>query len=327
MNGEECKNCGSREAQSILRAPAFDSDKVAFARTYSVNRCSRCGIVSSVDVQSEDLEAAYRQDYYGASNAKFGGGIEGLIRLLARRRARGILQQWRDRSGRVGSNPKVLDIGCGRGTLLTAFLELGADAIGIERADFPLDPNLPISRETLDSDRFSQSRFDVVVIWHVLEHLGGTAQQLRLIRDHMQDDGLLVLAVPNFNSRQRRWFGGAWFHLDQPRHLVHLEDDWLIRELTEKGFLIETVSHIDWLQNCYGFIQSALNQLFPSRLNRLYRLLKYSDEKPLKHLLAKIGWCVPAGLLMPFAVAECLYSGAFGSGATIKLTARLAEKK
>ena len=327
MNGGRCKNCGNSETQPVLRVPAFDSDKTAFAQVYSVDRCSRCGVASSVDVQSHDLEEAYRQDYYGASDAKFSRAIEGTIRFLARRRARGILEQWRARSGSAGPNPKVLDIGCGRGTLLTAFLELGADAMGIERAGFPLDPNLPISRETLDSDRFSQCRFDIVVIWHVLEHMGGTDQQLQLIRDHMRDDGLLVLAVPNFSSRQRRWFGEAWFHLDQPRHLVHLEDEWLIKKLTEKGYLIETVGHIDWLQNCYGFIQSALNKLFPSRLNRLYRLLKYSDEKPLTHVLAKSGWCVLAGLLVPFAVAECLYSGAFGSGATVSLTARVTGKK
>ena len=55
--------------------------------------------------------------------------------------------------------------------------------------------------------------------------------------------GLVLVSVPNFGSWQRRLFGGAWYHLDLPRHRVHFATATLERALRAAGFDEVVLSH------------------------------------------------------------------------------------
>lgn len=329
MTLRTCKNCGESDVESLLSAPDFDSESLYVARRFLLARCSACGIISSVDVTLADIDQAYHMEYYRSNQAKFSWLIESIIDGFAKRRAHRIIRQWRTERTRPEdrrADPHVLDIGAGRGTHLKAFIAAGAVAEGIERSDFPLDPDLPLTREPLDSAYFAGRRFDIILIWHVLEHLDAIDKQLESIVDHLAPGGLLVIAVPNYGSQQRRWFNEYWFHLDQPRHVVHLEPDWLSARLVQRGLKIQQVDYLDWLQNCYGFIQSALNIFFPSQFNRLYRLLKFGENLWVgNRILAILPWSVPTVLLLPLATIECLWNSWRQAGATLTMSARLTD--
>jgi SAM-dependent methyltransferase len=115
--------------------------------------------------------------------------------------------------------------------------------------------------------------FDVVILWHVLEHFSSPGEALRRCHELLRPGGLLVVAVPNFASLQARVAGPEWFHLDVPRHYVHFGLPVLTRTLEGQGFRVDSVSHFGFEQNPYGWMQSLLNRA-GFRRNLLYDLLK-----------------------------------------------------
>jgi len=311
----KCLNCGSEHLQKRFDAPLFDYPE----QLSPLNACLDCGMVVSSPIPEEELAGAYDSTYYGSADKKFSGLIEDLISRLQQRQAENIIQCWTERAGSSRS-PKVLDIGCGRGVLLKAFQAAGAEAIGMEREGFDVPHDLQdvVFTGNLDQAQFADGQFDIIVLWHVLEHIENIEDLLARINRHLKTDGMLVLAVPNFESLQAKLFRGNWFHLDLPRHRVHIEASWLIKKLSDDGYHIAKVSHIDFTQNIYGFIQSALNVLRPKSGNQLYKLLRRGSNGSWVTLAL---WLIPAGLLAPLALLELMIASLMKRGATISVFA------
>jgi len=63
--------------------------------------------------------------------------------------------------------------------------------------------------------------FDVITMWHVLEHVHGLDERMEKIRKVLSPDGTLVIAVPNSESWDATHYGKFWAAYDLPRHLYH----------------------------------------------------------------------------------------------------------
>lgn len=313
---EFCYNCGENEFTILYSARSFDSDQ----KEYKLGRCKSCNLVNTLAASKVELSSAYSQSYYRSSTSKFTWIIEYVLSFLTKIQAIRFLNNWRKRSN-MQYIPSVLDIGCGRGKLLHEFDCLGAKTQGLERQEFPkneLNSNVYIGE--LTDTFFDSKKFDIVILWHVLEHLENTESLISDIVKHMNSNANLIISVPNFNSFQQRIFGQHWFHLDLPRHLIHLEPDWLVSRLKSQGLTIERASNFDPVQNCYGFIQSALNYLSPENSNEFYKMLQYGpQQKNIKFVF----FCFAAALLTPFAILESILSSIAKSGSTITIIARL----
>ncbi len=307
-----CVACGAVEHRVILRARDFDRGETPF----SLERCTGCGLVRTAPRPSgAELARWYAHDYYGGGTRKFARPVERLVRALQGGRARWLAKLARPDRG-AG---RVLDVGCGRGTLLTGFVELGWEAHGVERAEFDaaaLPRGATIHRGDLEALPLDEASFDLVVFWHVLEHLPDPAAALRRASELLKNGGLLALAVPNHGSFQARRFGRHWLHLDLPRHLHHFELTTLRALVAEAHLKPCRTSTRAFEQDVFGFVQSFLNAVTPGRPNRLYSRLEGQrvDLGVVQPLLAV--------LASPIAVAEHLVAGALGRGATLTLLAK-----
>ena len=70
-------------------------------------------------------------------------------------------------------------------------------------------------------DAVSEKQFDVVTLWHVLEHLPDLEETVGVIQGLVKPGGVLVIAVPNFKSADAKKYGRFWAAYDVPRHLWH----------------------------------------------------------------------------------------------------------
>ena len=261
-----------------------------------------------------ELEAAYSQEYYSSTDAKFNPLIEAWTRYSGRRRAQNLLRQ----HGK-GAGLRVLDVGCGRGVLLHGFKEAGADVLGIEREGAGFDQIDGIENLSLDDLLEAGRRFDLIVIWHVLEHLPDPVDCLRKCRQLLVDGGSLFIEVPNFASFQSRLFKSNWFHLDLPRHLFHFTPGSLQKQLNAEGFELAASGTFSFDQNLYGFLQSALNAIPFLPANQLYGLLRGKIS-----LGALIGMLLYSPLLVILsapAVLELLLGAVIGRGAVVSVRA------
>ena len=326
VNSDSCRNCGASQSELLFQAGGFDQFGPQDLRKFEIRRCGGCGLVYTSDVSAAELDEAYSIDYYGSPSQKFSKIVEQVLQGLSLLRAKKIIKHWRDGSDSDG-HPSVLDIGCGRGNLLTDFRSLGASTVGIERPGFEVEEANSdfIHLGSLNDCEFAGRAFDIVTIWHVLEHLEDLNGFFSLVHNHTKKDGLLLVAVPNFSSLQQKLFGANWFHLDLPRHLMHFETHWLHKNLSENDFRIESVSHFDLVQNVYGFIQSSLNLMFPARPNEYYEMLKVNKGQIRKHKLRFAIYTVITFLLTPIALAECVFSAISKQGATVQVRARVSK--
>jgi SAM-dependent methyltransferase len=133
-----------------------------------------------------------------------------------------------------------LEIGCGDGHLLAALQALGWRVLGIERS---ADAAMEAQRRGVGACVADPTNLglpaassDLVIFWHVLEHLDDPHGALREARRLLRDGGRLVVAAPNLASWQARLLGSRWYHLDVPRHLFHFTPQTLERLLLETGF-------------------------------------------------------------------------------------------
>jgi hypothetical protein len=180
---------------------------------------------------------------------------------------------------------------------------------------------------SLSDPAYTDKKFDIIILWHVLEHLVEHERLLGEITHHQTKGGLLIIAVPNFDSLQQDIFSKYWFHLDLPRHLVHFDSNWLMQKLSERGYTIMSVSYMDPIQNIFGFIQSVLNTIAPHRLNDYYRLLKHGRRLTRNTVLPIIAWSSLAIVLLPFAILESVLGLLVRKGATVRIIAKLENEK
>ncbi len=233
---------------------------------YDIVRCRDCRLVFT-DARTapppSTLYPAFEQTDTTAQR-----GARSALSLFTLQRAR--LVEGAKSSGRL------LDYGAGSGAFARFMAGRGFEAVGLEPYSLGTtveEPNLRLVRAPLAKVKESLGKFDVITMWHVLEHLEHPVELLADLKSMLAPGGVLVVSVPNFASWQSEIFKGGWFHLDPPRHLIQFEPSTLEDCLRRAGFAV--ASQIPFLPEygTSGWIQSALNRVLPHK-NFLYEWVK-----------------------------------------------------
>ncbi len=207
--------------------------------------------------------------------------------------------------------------------MLSEFCNLGYKCYGLERENFSgqYDTRIEMIKKnsTIDTGLINK-QIDIVILWHVLEHLLEPNQVLREIYRILSDNGVLIISVPNIRSYQARIFRSHWFHLDLPRHVYHYSMKSILYLLKDSNFKIIQKHSFSFEHSVFGFIQSTFNKFFPSSKNRYYSLLK-EHSKSLSDYLKILIWSILALFCFPFALLELILSTLTGNGAVITVFA------
>lgn len=174
------------------------------------------------------------------------------------------------------SSGRLLDYGAGAGGFARFMAGRGFEAVGLEPYSLGTtveEPNLRLVRAPLASAKKELGQFDVITMWHVLEHVMNPVEVLGELRSMLKPGGVLIVSVPNFASWQSEVFKGGWFHLDPPRHVLQFEPDTLADCLHRAGYAVTDQAPFLPEYGTSGWIQSALNRVLPHK-NFLYEWVK-----------------------------------------------------
>ena len=126
----------------------------------------------------------------------------------------------------------LLDVGAGTGDFLLTAKRRDWDITGVEPNQ---DAKIRAQEKGIDLypslGMLTNSKYDVITLWHVLEHLPNLDDQIKQLLALLNEKGILVIAVPNFKSYDAQHYKNYWAAYDVPRHLWHFS-----KEAIEKLF-------------------------------------------------------------------------------------------
>ncbi len=117
---------------------------------------------------------------------------------------------------------RILDIGAGTGDFLAVAKKEGWQTIGVEPStkakSIAINKGVSFVESTTELENNS---FDVISMWHVLEHVPDLDKQIKELKRLLKPTGTLIVAVPNFKSFDAKQYGKFWAAYDVPIHFWH----------------------------------------------------------------------------------------------------------
>jgi 2-polyprenyl-3-methyl-5-hydroxy-6-metoxy-1,4-benzoquinol methylase len=158
----------------------------------------------------------------------------------------------------------LLDVGTGTGYFLHTCLHKGWNAAATEPDPQARQQALRRSCQTpVFVDVFDpclqDKRYQIITLWHVLEHIHSLDATLERLKQLLDKEGSLIVAVPNASSFDARWFGASWAAYDVPRHLYHFEPAQMQTLLQKHGLQIVAQKPM-WLDAFYISLLSTRYQ-------------------------------------------------------------------
>jgi 2-polyprenyl-3-methyl-5-hydroxy-6-metoxy-1,4-benzoquinol methylase len=214
------------------------SDFAATAQYFTLLRCTHCGLLATWPQPDEkNISAYYQFSHYtshtGIMPSRLMQNLYLMARKIAAKRKRKIIEKHA-----FGKN--LLDVGCGTGHFLREMKNAGWRVAGVEPAEVARKQAEQSLEQTIYTrlQELPKQPFQVITMWHVLEHIHHPDQTLRTCRELLVGDGLLVVAVPNYQSYDAQHYNHYWAGYDVPRHLWHFTSRAMELLLAQNGFTL-----------------------------------------------------------------------------------------
>jgi len=281
---KNCPVCGSRYLKKYLETKDYFFTKEKF----ELRRCSFCCLIFTNPRPSDDkLSRYYKTDKYLSHHSNKFTLISAIYKLVRNINIKNKYKLIKN----ICNQGDILDIGCGTGELITYLEQQGWNTIGVE----PDDDARNFAREKNNVEVYPLSfleennniSFDVITMWHVLEHVSDLHLRMRQIVQKLKKDGTLIIAVPNIASLDASFYGPFWAGLDVPRHLYHFNEKSLSLllqihkfEIVNKIPMTFDALYVSWLSEKYRestlpFLKGIIRGLISNR--NAYKSKEYSS--------------------------------------------------
>lgn len=226
--------------EKIIRCPVCNSDKLephskvvdhfGHKELFSLSICRTCETLLTNPRPTEKESVIYYKSNSYASHGDSRGYIFDkvyqTIQTINFGRKRAVLEKYT-------LNKTHLDYGCGTGSFIHYLQNKGWSVTGVEPDDKARSIAIERNRgihiyPSLDHLEKGVS-FSSISLFHVLEHVHQLRETMHKIISLLDDNGTLILALPNYNSLDSQYYKGYWAGLDVPRHLYHFSQKSIVQ--------------------------------------------------------------------------------------------------
>lgn len=215
---EECPVCGSSHFNNFMICQDYTVSQESFA----IVECKKCHFKFTNPRPSERNVGKYYQSeaYISHSNSKKGwiNRAYHLVRMYTLRQKLSLINSL------VKNNKTILDIGCGTGMFLKICKQNGWQVAGVEPDPGARNQAKELVQSSVEEDillAYDGKVFDVITMWHVLEHVHELEKVIIKLQKLLAPEGTIVVAVPNCESLDAKIYQEKWAAYDVPRHLYH----------------------------------------------------------------------------------------------------------
>ena len=269
MNVVHYSNCPVCNSDDIV-AVSESKDETVSKKLFQVWECKSCSVRFTQDVPgTNDIAPYYKSDAYISHSETAKGFINKLYHV-----ARSYTLASKKRLVQKNSsqrNGNLLDVGAGTGAFAAYMRNGGWTVTGLEPGATARENAKKLHNIELEPAehlfKLTHSSFDVITLWHVLEHVHSLHEYMNAFRKLLTNKGSLIVAVPNYTSYDATVYSGAWAAYDVPRHLYHFSPKSTKRLLHQHGFKLTGYKPM-WFDSFYV---SLLSERYITGKNRLLK--------------------------------------------------------
>lgn len=224
-----CPLCNSQNSTHYLSL----KDYFLSQEEFEIVRCNDCGLLyTNPRPEASKLQTYYDSKEYFSHQENSSGLIPRIYEFVKSFNLKRKLK-----IATTGKSVgKILDIGCGTGDFLLKAKQNNWEVSALEPNDHAREIaskrlNVPIIRPE-EISGLPDSSFDVITMWHVLEHVEGLQEEARQLNRLLKPNGRLVIAVPNYQSYDALYYKDKWAAWDVPRHLSHFDKSSMTKVFT-----------------------------------------------------------------------------------------------
>jgi len=232
---EACPICQGKEFTLFLNCQDHSVSKEVF----SIVQCENCSFKFTNPIPSENSIGKYykSENYISHSDTKKGlvNRVYHIVRNITLKKKLNLVNS-------LSPKGNLLDVGCGTGYFLKTCKDDGWKIDGTEPDDHARKLAEQNTQQTLYSSVLQLEKikqYNVVSMWHVLEHVHKLNETIIKLSMLLKDNGKLIIAVPNSDSKDAATYKENWAAYDVPRHLYHFNQKSMADLLSKHGFEIE----------------------------------------------------------------------------------------
>lgn len=226
-------------AKSCILCGACERELLIENGSWKIYRCTLCGL-GSLDPHptKEELATLYSREYFAT---QYDEGVEPespeFKKWLSLLEHRVRFFRAKKRAG------KLLDIGCGNGYFLALCRSTGYEVQGIDISKWASKYatqrlGLSITTGEIDDVNLPAHYFDIITMWHTLEHTPNPRHVMLKVKNWLKEDGILVVEVPNYEGTDARRYWKDWIGWQFPFHFYHFTPQTLKQLLGICGFRV-----------------------------------------------------------------------------------------
>lgn len=256
---------------------------------FTIDQCNACGFKFTNPIPEKDEIHKYYEstEYISHSNAN-----EGLVNKIYQTVRSYTLKNKSRLIKSYIQEGQILDIGCGTGEFLNIMQQSKFVATGIEpNQDAQKFAKRNYGLAVFDEDDIEglqKKFFNVITMWHVLEHVYNLNERIAQIKELIAEDGILIVAVPNPSSWDAKHYRQFWAAYDCPRHLYHFDKVAIEKLFKNYGFELinQKPMYFDsfyvsmlsekYKQNNFQFFKGMINGLI-SNISAIFGQGNYSS--------------------------------------------------
>ena len=267
----KCPFCESEDTSLHLKL----KDYFLSQEEFEIHECSECKLLFTMPrPDATAIGKYYKSEDYLSHNEHKKGLVPWIYnrvkKINVKSKYKRLCKVMRGQKSSIHNFTELLDFGCGVGNFLHYAQQKGCEVMGCDLSE----DARKIASEKLGKTivtpeeifALPHSTFDVITMWHVLEHIDDLHNQAEQLHRLLKDNGRLVIAVPNYKSYDAEYYQDKWAAYDVPRHLNHFHKESL-ENIFKGKFQLKSIHPMKW----DAFYISMMSEKFAGHGNTFIR--------------------------------------------------------
>jgi 2-polyprenyl-3-methyl-5-hydroxy-6-metoxy-1,4-benzoquinol methylase len=236
INIKYCPICDNEKNSHFLSVKDHNVSNDMF----KICKCDSCGFVFTNPKPSQNTIG----DYYKSENyISHSGTKKGLVNSVYHLVRNYQIGKKQTLVSSLTKDKTILDVGCGTGEFISFCKDKKWTVHGTEPDKNARKINKVENNvfESIYSSELKNKTFNVITMWHVLEHVYNLTDDLERLKKLLEPQGHLVVAVPNHESYDAKNYGQNWAAYDVPIHLYHFRKKDIVTLFSKLGFTLKNV--------------------------------------------------------------------------------------